>query len=798
MRSSDFRRSLWGCIAGIVIVGGYADLWYGGTAVAATLLTLGYLVAIPLALWVGVSGGEAPSAAEEAPPYRFAGGVSLGIFGLYLLTLAPTTGLWDASEYIAVARVLGIPHAPGNPLFVIVAHAFGLLPLPVTYAERINLLSATASAMSAGVWALVMFRLLRAWIVPRGVRYTIAALTALLGATTFTIWHQSVVSEKVYAVGLLGVAMTSWLALRWIDAPAESRRSDALLVLAAYVCALGFANHTAGFLPVPALLLLVGVSRPQTLRRVRLVVLGLAAVVLGLSPFVFEPIRAANQPVINEGNPTACVDGPQLHCILSRDTFDRVRGEINRNQYGGHAVSTRNAPWSVQAALWWRYFEWQWWRDGLSEHRRWQFALAAGFAMLALLGAAAHWRQDRTSFVYLGALTLTVTPGLIYYLNLSYGPTQHTELGASIMREGVERDYFFVWSFASLVLWMGLGITAMWSTGVALIQRSGRRLLELRRIHPAGPSARTGAWLAASPLLLIALIPLATNYRQASRSRQTLARDWASDVLLSLEPYAIVITNGDNDTFPLWYAQEVEGLRRDVTVVLAPYLKSDWYVRQLQHAPMHPYRGDGLPSYSTTARVPGRRRPFALSDSAADAVPQLFDPVARREFAKGRLRVELPPGVLTRDQLLVLQIIHDDLSLRPIYFAVGNYAHALGLDDHIVTQGLVRRLLEDRACDHPEFVAFPGGYLDVARSRELWTRYRGSKALLDESTLVEAIPSEIPTVYDVTAQLLAYGLEQRGDTASARAILQDNVPLFRALDRHPSAALRAPRRPAVQ
>ena len=101
----------------------------------------------------------------ERPPYLVAAGVALGVFILYALTLAPTTQFWDASEYITAAHALGIPHPPGNALFVIVAHAWGLLPLASDYARRINLLAAVTSAAAAGFWFLIGERWLRA-IVP--------------------------------------------------------------------------------------------------------------------------------------------------------------------------------------------------------------------------------------------------------------------------------------------------------------------------------------------------------------------------------------------------------------------------------------------------------------------------------------------------------------------------------------------------------------------------------------------------------------------------------------------------------
>src|SRR5260370_11591212 len=105
---------------------------------------------------------QTPDVAAARPPYLAAGLVALGALVLYVLTLAPTTQFWDAPEYITAAHALGIPHPPGNPLFVILAHAWGLLPLSVDYARRINLFAAVPSPGSAGPW--VFFG--EAWLPP--------------------------------------------------------------------------------------------------------------------------------------------------------------------------------------------------------------------------------------------------------------------------------------------------------------------------------------------------------------------------------------------------------------------------------------------------------------------------------------------------------------------------------------------------------------------------------------------------------------------------------------------------------
>src|SRR5260370_25083798 len=105
-----------------------------------------------------------PLPVAERPPYLVAAGVALGALIIYVATLAPTTQFWDTSEYIAAAYVLGIPHPPGNPLFVLIAHTWGLLPLAAAYAERINLLAAVTSAIAAACWFLGGERWRRDWV----------------------------------------------------------------------------------------------------------------------------------------------------------------------------------------------------------------------------------------------------------------------------------------------------------------------------------------------------------------------------------------------------------------------------------------------------------------------------------------------------------------------------------------------------------------------------------------------------------------------------------------------------------
>jgi len=182
--------------------------------------------------------------------------VAVGALVLYVLTLAPTTQFWDTSEYIAAAHVLGIPHPPGNPLFTIIAHVWGLLPLAAGYAMRINLLAATTSAVAAGCWFLIGERWMRAWVPATWPRRLAALAGAMAAATAFTVWNQSVVNEKVYTLSLVSVALVLWLILRWDDQPAGEAH-DHYLLLIVYLLALTATNHMMGVLVGPAVVVLL-------------------------------------------------------------------------------------------------------------------------------------------------------------------------------------------------------------------------------------------------------------------------------------------------------------------------------------------------------------------------------------------------------------------------------------------------------------------------------------------------------------------------------------------------------------
>src|ERR1051325_7925000 len=128
---------------------------------------------------------------DYRPSYLAAAIVSVVVLILYLLTLAPNTAMWDTSEYIAAAYTLGLPHPPGNPLFVLIGRVFAILPIAKSVAVRINILAAICSAVSAGMWFLITERVLVSWFSERWMRVLGGAIAALIGATAFTVWNQS-------------------------------------------------------------------------------------------------------------------------------------------------------------------------------------------------------------------------------------------------------------------------------------------------------------------------------------------------------------------------------------------------------------------------------------------------------------------------------------------------------------------------------------------------------------------------------------------------------------------------------
>ena len=674
--------------------------------------------------------------------------------------------MWDAGEYIAAAKVLGIPHPPGNPFFMLLAKVFGMLPIHATFPQRVNTLSALTSALSAGIWFLITERALGGIVKERWQRILGGVLAAVIGGTAFTVWNQSVVNEKVYNVSLLFFTIVSWLALEWADDP-DTKRADRILVLISYLLGLGYANHPAGFLAAPAVGVLILWRRWQTFLRWKLVLVSIAALILGLTPFIYEPIRAAYFPGINEGEPTACTTKIEAACTFDKVTYKRLMSNIKREQYG--VKEGRGAPYSAQVGMWWLYFKWQWVRDSLETRAPLQAVLAVTFLMLGLIGGYVHYRSDKQSFWYFGPLMFTMTLALIYYLNFKYGWSQSPELGEAVDREVRDRDYFYIWSFSAWGVWASVGLVYIWRSTAALFQRE-----PLDKSADADEPGRKGLAFAA-PILLLALVPLFANWSDASRRGETFTREWATDLLNSVEPYGILITNGDNDTFPLWYAQEVEGVRKDVTVAVTSYLATDWFARQLIRRPIADYDAAKGPAiYRNQQWKKPSGPPLKMTFAEADAIPDYIQVPSAQTFRHGNIVATIAPpnGVLMRDQIVLLRMIKDTYPERPIYFSNGGYGNALGLGPYTVRQGLAEKLMDHPVVEGGDILRIGGGMMDVKRSHDLWKIFGGPAALIKRGNWVDRPSQGIPYGYAVTGMLIAEGLTTKNQMEDLRPILK--------------------------
>ena len=395
-----------------------------------------------------------------------------------------------------------------------------------------------------------------------------------------------------------------------------------------------------------------------------------------------------------------------------------------------------------------QYFDWQWARGMAGSQTvlplvRLPFTFL--FACLGLYGAVQHLRRDSATGLYFLALFATLSLGLIFYLNFPYGFSLASPSPEDI-HEVRERDYFFMVSFSVWGLWAGIGIAALWQEAAAKLK---------------------GSWTRAAPVLLLALIPLLSNWAWATRRADYSARDWAYNLLMSVEPYGVLFTNGDNDTFPLWYLQETEGIRRDVTVIVTSYLNLDWYVKQIRdlttpclpgekasdhrtlivcQRPYEPQEGE--PVYTAdpgAANVQGRiailtESPITPPTRTAlplenEIIEQVAGPAGYvsldedRDFPLGPVVASIAGGTIIYPwQQFALLLIRNSLGDRPIYFASsGSAARELGVMPYLVRHGLAFRLspgppdLNPRnlLLEDPQIIPVTGAWLDVERTRTL-------------------------------------------------------------------------------
>ena len=515
--------------------------------------------------------------------HRAAAAAGATLLIIYIATLAPGVTLWDSGEFLASIHSLGIPHPPGTPLYILVANVWTKIWAPLFgFAYSVNLLSAVCTAVSCAILAELFSR----WTGDG-----IAAYAGAVSAGVMSSVWLSATETEVYAAALLVSCL-----LLWIGERAGESGDNRWLLAGAYVAGLGFSLHLTALLSVPAAVYLA--ANPRNLRDIRDVPRRLPAMMLtffiGASAILFLIVRARHDPAVNQGNPS---------------TWAALTDVMMRRQYAPAPPWPRQAPWFLQVGNLFEYADWQV-ALGLSPNPPptwWRTPVSVVYGLLGLAGLLEHRRADRRSWRALFILFVTATFGVVVYLNLKAGPSYGAGfLPANAHHEARERDYFFALGFICWGLWAGFGAVRL-----------------MRRVARGNPFAQRMVPLSAA---VAALIPVALNWTAVDRRGEPGASEalkMATHILDKAPPRAVVLANGDNSTYPVWYAQEVTGRRRDVTIVVVPLLPALWYRAELErrNALLYPdlvnnWRGANQTVAGICRNAVAQRRAVSAADSS--------------------------------------------------------------------------------------------------------------------------------------------------------------------------------------
>ena len=328
--------------------------------------------------------------------------------------------------------------------------------------------------------------------------------------------------------------------------------------------------------------------------------------------------------------------------------------------------------------------------------------------ILGVLGLAIHYMRNRKDFWVVMLLFMLTGVAIVVYLNQTpYQPR--------------ERDYAYAGSFYAFAIWIGLGVIGLYEL---------LRKLWDHQIMATGTVAIS--------MLGVPVLMASENWDDHDRSDRYISIDFAYNMLNSCEPNAILFTYGDNDTFPLWYAQEVEGYRTDVRVSNLSYIRADWYIDQMKRKA---YNSEPLPlrmehsKYVTGVReavmvIDRIKRPielnqavdFMLMDEDGAKIPSPFDPSEKINYlpskslylpinkeeilAKGvvserykhlivdTMQWTLSKNVLLKDGLSVFDLLGTNKWERPIYYGITVSSETYqNLDKFFMLEGMAYRIV---------------------------------------------------------------------------------------------------------
>jgi len=504
---------------------------------------------------------------------------------MYLYTIAPTVSLWDCGEFIACSHILGVPHPPGTPFFILLGRIFDIVFPFKEVAKRINFLSSLSMAIAGGFLYLIILKVIERFRENRGKRlplsvHLIAVFSALGAGFAYSVWDSSVEAE-VYAMSILILVLGLWLTLLWDEQRGE-RGDNNFLLLLVYLVFLSFGIHLLPLLLIPGVLVFVLMADWKALKNPKLIGMAIALVLIGVSTYLYLIVRAHANPAINEVNPT---------------TISKLMDVILRKQYGPMKMLPRKTQIKTnlvlfpaffeQIRIFFKYFSWQFFpypREATSSILlRWLSVIGTYiYLLIGLWGMFVHFRKDRKSFWLFFILYILLSLGLVVYLNLKFSPSDPNP--AHQEREVRERDYFWTPAYFLFMFYVSIGLYWIYEWLKARVPKYGWSLLVL-----AG---------------FMGILPAISNIKShVNRRGNWIAHDYAYNLLTTPRPYSILFTNGDNDTFPLWFLQEVKGFRKfdsvkkkGVRVACFSLMNTQWYLKELKWAGVpldfaSPFRG---------------------------------------------------------------------------------------------------------------------------------------------------------------------------------------------------------------
>ncbi len=513
--------------------------------------------------------------------------VSTILISAYLYTIAPTVSLWDCGEFIACSHILGVPHPPGTPFFILLGRIFDILIPFNEVAKRINFFSALSSALAGGFLYLIILSIFERFRENRGKRllistHFIAVFSSIGAGLSYSIWDTSVEAE-VYSTSILILVICLWLTLHWEENRAM-RGDDNYILLLVYLIFLSFGIHLMPLLLIPGILVFVLITDKKIFVNPKLIIFALALILIGITTYYYLMVRAHSNPAINEADPS---NFKALWDVISRKQYGPMKMYPRKTQIQTH-LSTFTALLE-QIKIFFKYFSWQYFPYPRESTNNLLKSISISgtyiYILTGLWGMFIHYKKERKSFWLFFILYLLLSLGLVFYLNLKFSPSDPNPTHQD--REVRERDYFWSPAFFFFMFYVSIGLYWIYEKAKNINNSYGYGSLILS--------------------FLIGFTPLISNIKShVNRRYNWIAHDYAHNLLITPEEYSIIFTYGDNDTFPVWFLQEVKGFRKfdsqnkkGVQLANFSLMNTSWHIRQLKEAgvPMDfasPFKGTNM------------------------------------------------------------------------------------------------------------------------------------------------------------------------------------------------------------